>query len=126
LDYVKEQQVWLLGRFTRRMGRDVNFIAPGEARIGQKGRALPDAKRVGGPDKAHRRRGIAPKNIATFNTTPKRCSPMAGTTFTRYDAPSYARVAAMKRRSRAGGKPAKARDAEGPQRLQAPSQLILC
>jgi hypothetical protein len=31
---------------------------------------------------------------------------MAGATFTRYDASSYARVAAMKKRSRAGSKPA--------------------
>ena len=35
--------------------------------------------------------GIAPKNIATFNTHTEALEPMAGATFTRYDAPSYAR-----------------------------------
>jgi hypothetical protein len=37
---------------------------------------------------AQRRRGIAPKNIATFNTHSEALEPMAGATFTRYDAPS--------------------------------------
>ena len=40
---------------------------------------------------AQRRRGIAPKNIATFNTHTEALEPMAGATLTRYDAPSYAR-----------------------------------
>jgi hypothetical protein len=63
---------------------------------------------LGFPDdpSAQRRRGIAPKNIATFNTHAQALEPMAGATFTRYDASSYARVAAMKKRSRAGSKPA--------------------
>jgi hypothetical protein len=37
------------------------------------------------------RRGIAPKNIATFNSHTEAREPMAGAFFTRYDAPSYAR-----------------------------------
>ena len=67
---------------------------------------------LGFPDdpSAQRRRGIAPKNIATFNTHTEALEPMAGALWTSYDASFPAIwVEAMKRRSRAGGKPAKAR-----------------
>jgi len=56
------------------------------------------------------RRGIAPKNIATFNTHTEALEPMAGALWTGYDPSFPARwVEAMKRRSRAGGEPVKAR-----------------
>ena len=59
---------------------------------------------------AQRRRGIAPKNIATFNTHTEALQPMAGALWTSYDASFPARWAeAVKKPSRAGGKPAKAR-----------------
>ena len=67
---------------------------------------------LGFPDdpSAQRRRGIAPKNIATFNTHTEALEPMAGATLDPLRCPVLrARVAAMKRRSRAGSKPAKAR-----------------
>ena len=67
---------------------------------------------LGFPDdpSAQRRRGIAPKNIATFNSHTEALEPMAGALWTSYDASFPAIwVEAMKRRSRAGGKPAKAR-----------------
>ena len=56
------------------------------------------------------RRGIAPKNIATFNTHTEALEPMAGALWTSYDGSFPAIwVEAMKRRSRAGGEPVKAR-----------------
>jgi hypothetical protein len=59
---------------------------------------------------AQRRRGIAPKNIATFNTQPEALEPMAGALWTSYDTSFPAIwVEAMKKPSRAGGEPAKAR-----------------
>jgi two-component system NtrC family sensor kinase len=67
---------------------------------------------LGFPDdpSAQRRRGIAPKNIATFNTHTQALEPMAGALWTSYDASFPAIWAeAMKRRSRAGAEPAKAR-----------------
>ena len=67
---------------------------------------------LGFPDdpSAQRRRGIAPKNIATFNTHTEALEPMAGALWTSYDASFPAIwVEAMKKPSRAGGKPAKAR-----------------
>ena len=64
---------------------------------------------------AQRRRGIAPKNIATFNTHSEALEPMAGALWTSYDASFPARwVEAMKKPSRAGGKPAKRRSALKP------------
>ena len=67
---------------------------------------------LGFPDdpSARRRRGIAPENIATFNTHTEALEPMAGALWTGYDAsfPSH-RAEAMKKPSRAGGKPAVAR-----------------
>jgi GAF domain-containing protein len=56
------------------------------------------------------RRGIAPKNIATFNTHTEALEPMAGALWTGYD-PSFPAlwVEAMKKSSQAGGKPAKVR-----------------
>ena len=51
-----------------------------------------------------------PKNIATFNTHTEALEPMAGALWTSYDASFPAIwVEAMKKPSRAGGKPAKAR-----------------
>ena len=48
---------------------------------------------LGFPDdpSAQRRRGIAPKNIATFNTHTEALEPMAGALWTSYDAlfPAY-------------------------------------
>ena len=70
---------------------------------------------LGFPDdpSAQRRRGIAPKNIATFNTHAEALEPMAGAPWTSYDASFPARwVEAMKKPSRAGGKPAKARSSK--------------
>src|ERR1700730_9071923 len=67
---------------------------------------------LGFPDdpSAQRRRGIAPKNIATFNTHSEAPEPMAGALWTSYDASFPAIwVESMKKRSRAGGKPARAR-----------------
>ena len=66
---------------------------------------------LGFPDdpSAQRRRGIAPKNIATFNTHTQALEPVAGATMARYDALSGPTVKAMKRRSKAGGKIAKVR-----------------
>jgi len=66
---------------------------------------------LGFPDdpSAQRRRGIAPKNIATFNTHTHALEPVAGATMARYDALSRPTVKAMKRRSKAGGKIAKVR-----------------
>ena len=59
---------------------------------------------------ARRRRGIAPKNIATFNTHTEALEPMAGALWTSYDASFPAIwVEAMRKPSRAGGEPAKAR-----------------
>ena len=53
---------------------------------------------------------IAPNNIATFNTHTEALEPMAGALWTSYDASFPAIwVEAMKRRSRAGGEPAKTR-----------------
>ena len=66
---------------------------------------------LGFPDDppAQRRRGIAPKNIATFNTHTEALEPMAGAFWTSYDASFPAVwVEAMKKPSRAGSKPAKA------------------
>ena len=55
----------------------------------------------------------APKNIATFNTHTEALEPMAGALWTSYDASFPARwVEAMKKPSRAGGKPAKAKPRE--------------
>ena len=67
---------------------------------------------LGFPDdhSARRRRGIAPKNIATFNTHTEALEPMAGALWTSYDASFPAIwVEAMRKPSRAGGEPAKAR-----------------
>ena len=70
---------------------------------------------LGLPDdpSAQRRRGIAPKNIATFNTHSEALEPMAAALWTSYDASFPAIwVEAMKKPSRAGGKPAKARSSK--------------
>ena len=67
---------------------------------------------LGFPDdpSAQRRRGIAPKNVTPFNTHTEALEPMAGALWTSYDASFPAiLVEAMKKSSRAGGKPAKAR-----------------
>ena len=75
----------------------------------------PPRGNLGFPDNpsAQRRRGIAPKNIATFNTHTEAREPMAGALWTGYDASFPAIwVEAMKRRSRAGRKPAKAQSAK--------------
>ena len=67
---------------------------------------------LGFPDdpSAQRRRGIAPKNIATFNSHTEALEPMAGALWTGYDASFPAIwVEAMKRRRRAGSRPAKSR-----------------
>ena len=75
---------------------------------------------------AQRRRGIAPKNIATFNTHTEALEPMAGALWTSYDASFPAIwVEAMKKRSRAGRKPAKARlrNALKPKGRNAPKTL---
>ena len=70
---------------------------------------------LGFPDdpSAQRRRGIAPKNIATFNAHTEALEPMAGALRTSYDASFPAIwVEAMKKPSRAGGKLAKARSSK--------------
>ena len=67
---------------------------------------------LGFPDdpSAQRRRGMAPKNIATFNTHTEALEPMAGATLDPLRCLVLRPwVEAMKRRSRAGSKPAKAR-----------------
>ena len=64
-------------------------------------------------DPSARRRGIAPKNIATFNTHTEAPEPMAGALRTGYDASFPALwVEAMKKPFRAGGKPARARSSK--------------
>ena len=71
-------------------------------------------------------RSIAPKNVATFNTHTEALEPMAGALWTSYDASFPARwVEAMKKPSRAGGKPAKAqaRKALRPKGQSAPKTL---
>ena len=55
------------------------------------------------------RRGIAPKNIATFNTHTEALGPMAGATWTRYDALFPPMGGGNEAALQAGGKPAKAR-----------------
>src|SRR5271169_4504065 len=55
----------------------------------------------------------APKNIATFNSYAAALEPMAGALWTSYHASFPARwVEAVKKPSRAGGKPAKARSSK--------------
>jgi hypothetical protein len=90
--------VWLTWPLVQALCRDTSSVSQVHPLARPRGN-------LGFPDdpSAQRRRGIAPKNIATSVTHTEALEPMAGTLWTSYDA-SFPRAEAMKKPSRARGK----------------------